>query len=137
MESSSFRWQRHHGVRKRGEVLDVILKENPGIKVLAEHNIDYKNFYEEITKDHGKITSINMEKISKGVWAGWDEPGMAAAAAIQAAGLKRSDIFVVGIDGNSAAIDQMKKDSPFTATVAQGFEVMGEKIGKIIEKYFG
>nr|WP_263324687.1 sugar ABC transporter substrate-binding protein [Neobacillus sp. Marseille-Q6967] len=127
----AFKMAEHHGVRKRGEVLDVIVKENPGIEVLEEHNIDYTNFYEDTLKTMEDYIARYGDEIDA-VWAGWDEPAMAAASAIQAAGMDKDKIFVVGIDGHPPAIEEMKNGSPIVASVAQGFETMGEKIGGYI-----
>jgi len=127
----AFKMAEHHGVRKRGEVLDTIVKENPGIKVLEEHNIDYTNFYEDTLKTMEDYIARYGDEIDA-VWAGWDEPAMAAAAAIQAAGISKDKIFVTGIDGHPPAMEEMKKGSPIAATVAQGFETMGEKIAGYI-----
>lgn len=129
----AFTMAEHHGVRKRGEVLDVIVKENPGIEIIENHNIDYTNFYQDTLQSMEDYLQRYGKEI-KAVWAGWDEPAMAAAAAIQAAGFSRDDMFVVGIDGHAPAIEEIKNGSPMVATVAQGFEVMGENIAKYIHE---
>lgn len=128
----AFKMAEHHGVRKRGEVLDLIAKENPGIQIIESHNIDYTNFYQDTLRTMEDYLQRYGKEI-KAVWAGWDEPAMAAAAAIQQAGLSRKDIFVVGIDGHPPAIEEIKKGSPLVATVAQGFEIMGEKVAGFIQ----
>lgn len=127
----AFKMAEHHGVRKRGETLDVIIKENPGIELIEEHNIDYTNFFADTQKTMEDYLSRYGDEIDA-VWAGWDEPAMAAASAIQAAGLSKEDIFVVGIDGHAPAIEEMKQGSPIVATVAQGFELMGAKVGSFV-----
>ncbi|MEW9672113.1 sugar ABC transporter substrate-binding protein [Ammoniphilus sp. 3BR4] len=127
----AFKMAEHHGVRKRGEVLDLVAKENPGIEIIESHNIDYTNFYQDTLQTMEDYLQRYGKDI-KAVWAGWDEPAMAAAAAIQAAGFSKEDIIVVGIDGHAPAIEEMKNGSPMVATVAQGFEVMGEKIANYI-----
>ncbi|MEO7372899.1 MAG: substrate-binding domain-containing protein [Terrimesophilobacter sp.] len=127
----AFKENSHHGVRKRGETLDVVLKENPGIKVLEEHNIDNTNFYEDTQKAMEDFLT-RYGKTINAVWAGWDEPAQAAASAIQAAGFTNEEIFVVGIDGHPSAIEEIRKGGPFVATVAQAFERMGEMTGEYI-----
>jgi ABC-type sugar transport system substrate-binding protein len=124
----------HHGVRKRGEVLtQVIIPENPGIKLLDNHNIDYGNFFADSQKTMEDWLAKYGNKINA-VWAGWDEPGMAASNAIKAAGFTKKDMFVVGIDGADDAIKMIKAGDPFVATVAQGFEVFGVKAADLIQK---
>ena len=128
----AFKMAEHHGVRKRGDVLDLIVKENPGIKILESHNIDYSNFYQDTQKTMEDYLSRYGDKIDA-VWAGWDEPAMAAAEAIKQAGYTRDQIKVVGIDGHPPAVDEMRNNkSPLVATVAQGFEIMGEKVADYI-----
>jgi ABC-type sugar transport system substrate-binding protein len=119
----------HHGVRKRGKEFDVVMSENPGIEVLADHQIDVTNFYADSKQAMEDFITRFGDKIDA-VFAGWDEPAMAAADAIQEAGLKNT--FVVGIDGNTAAMKYLREGSPFVATVAQEFEKMGEMTGKYI-----
>lgn len=128
----AFKMAEHHGVRKRGDVLDLIVKENPGIKVLESHNIDYGNFYQDTQKTMEDYLSRYGDQIDA-VWAGWDEPAMAAAEAIKQAGYTRDQIKVVGIDGHPPAVEEMRNNkSPLVATVAQGFEIMGEKVAGYI-----
>lgn len=128
----AFKMAEHHGVRKRGEVLDIIVKENPDIKVLESHNIDYGNFYQDTQRTMEDYLSRYGDQIDA-VWAGWDEPAMAAAEAIKQAGYTRDQIKVVGIDGHPPAVEEMRDSkSPIVATVAQGFEIMGEKAASYI-----
>ena len=123
----------HHGVRKRGEVFtDVIIPENPGIKLLENHNIDYGNFFADSQKTMEDWLAKYGKEINA-VWCGWDEPGMAASSAIKAAGFTRKDMFVTGIDGHQGAIDMIAAGDPFVATVAQGFEVFGVKCADLIQ----
>lgn len=123
----------HHGVRKRGEVFtDVIIPENPGIKLLDDHNIDYTNFYADCQKTAEDWLAKYGNEIDA-IWTGWDEPAMAASDAIKAAGFTRDDMFVTGIDGHDSALDYIRNGDPLTATVAQGFEVMGVKCADLIQ----
>jgi len=123
----------HHGVRKRGEVLtDVILAENPGIKLLENHNIDYGNFL----ADSQKTVEDWLAKYGKeinAIWCGWDEPAMAASDAIKAAGYTRDDMFVTGIDGAEGALDDIRNGDPLIATCAQAFEIFGQKCADLVQ----
>lgn len=119
----------HHGVRKRGLLFDVVMSENPGIEVLTEHQIDVTNFYADSKMAMEDFITRFGDDVDA-VFAGWDEPGMAAADAIKEAGLE--DVFVVGIDGNTAAMEYIRNGSPLVATVAQAFEKMGSQTGQYI-----
>lgn len=127
----------HHGVRKRGEILtDVILPENPGVKLLDNHNIDYGNFYADCQKTAEDWMAKYGKQINA-VWAGWDEPAMAASDAILAAGFTRDDMFVTGIDGHDGALVAIRNGDPLVATVAQAFELMGTKAADLIQATLG
>lgn len=59
-----------------------------------------------------------------GVWVGWDAAAIGAAQAIKEAG--RNDIHVTGVDAIGNALDQIKQDGPFYATVVQDWpKVLG------------
>ncbi|MGN6144014.1 MAG: sugar ABC transporter substrate-binding protein [Mesorhizobium sp.] len=125
----AFKENSHHGVRKRGKEFDVVMGEAPGIKVLADHQIDVTNFYADSKNAMEDFITRFGDEVN-GVFAGWDEPAMAAADAIKEAGLKNA--FVVGIDGNTAAMKYIRDGGPFVATVAQPFEKMGSQTGQYI-----
>ncbi|MDX3926208.1 MAG: substrate-binding domain-containing protein [Shinella sp.] len=125
------RMAEHHGTRKRGDVMETILKEYPDVKVLAEHNIDYTAFFEDTTSTMQDYVSRFGEEINA-VWAPWDEPAQATINVLQASGLK--NVKVIGIDGHPNAIAEVcKPDSLMIATVSQPFETMGAQAGEWIE----
>lgn len=126
------RMAEHHGTRKRGDVMETILKEYPDVKVLAEHNIDYTAFFEDTTSTMQDYASRFGEEINA-VWAPWDEPAQAAINVLQGAGLK--NVKVIGIDGHPNAVAEVcKPDSLMIATVSQPFEKMGAQAGEWIEQ---
>ncbi|MDW9483561.1 substrate-binding domain-containing protein [Sinorhizobium meliloti] len=126
------RMAEHHGTRKRGDVMETILKEYPDVKVLAEHNIDYTAFFEDTTSTMQDYASRFGDEINA-VWAPWDEPAQAAINVLQAAGLKT--VKVIGIDGHPNAIAEVcKPDGLMIATVSQPFEKMGAQAGEWIEE---
>ncbi|RVG26431.1 sugar ABC transporter substrate-binding protein [Sinorhizobium meliloti] len=126
------RMAEHHGTRKRGDVMETILKEYPDVKVLAEHNIDYTAFFEDTTSTMQDYASRFGDEINA-VWAPWDEPAQAAINVLQAAGLRT--VKVIGIDGHPNAIAEVcKPDGLMIATVSQPFEKMGAQAGEWIEE---
>lgn len=129
------RMAEHHGTRKRGDVMEVVLQEYGDVKVLAEHNIDYTAFFEDTTSTMQDFVARFGEDIDA-VWAPWDEPAQAAINVMQAAGL--SDVKVIGIDGHPQAVAEVcKPDSMMIATVSQPFEGMGAQVGDWIEQIVG
>ena len=126
------RMAEHHGTRKRGDVMETVLKEYPDVKVLAEHNIDYTAFFEDTNKTMEDYVARFGTEINA-VWAPWDEPAQAAVNVLNAAGLK--DVKVIGIDGHPQAIAEVcKPDSQMIATVSQPFEKMGAQVGEWIQE---
>ena len=125
------RMAEHHGTRKRGDVMEVMLREYPNVRVLEEHNIDYTAFFEDTTRVMQDFAARYGDQID-GVWAPWDEPAQAAVNVLQAAGI---DAIVTGIDGHPQAVEEvMNPDSIFAATVAQPFEEMGAQVGEWIRQ---
>lgn len=125
----------HPGVLKRTEVLDEILKEHPGIKVIAEQEIKVPGPIENARQQMENLLLANKdENAITAVWAGWDEPAIGAAQAINAAG--RNNIIVTGIDGNSQAVEMIEKGSPIKATVKQNFVGMADIVIEQMDKVF-
>lgn len=126
------RMAEHHGTRKRGDVMEDVLKEYPDVKVLAEHNIDYTAFFEDTSRTMEDYAARFGSEINA-VWAPWDEPAQAAINALTAAGI--TGVKVIGIDGHPQAVAEVcKPDSMMIATVSQPFEGMGKQVGQWIEE---
>lgn len=112
-------------VRERVDTLKAILKEYPNIKVIAEHNLNVSNFYQDTMNAVQDMATRFGDKIDA-VWAPWDEPAQAATTALRAAGLS---VPVTGMDGHQVALDAIcKKDSLFLATGRQQFEAWGKAL---------
>lgn len=126
------RMAEHHGTRKRGDVMEDVLKEYPDVKVLAEHNIDYTAFFEDTSRTMEDYAARFGADINA-VWAPWDEPAQAAINALTAAGI--TGVKVIGIDGHPQAVAEVcKPDSMMIATVSQPFEGMGAQVGQWIDE---
>jgi ribose transport system substrate-binding protein len=115
----------HPGVHQREVALDDALKTAKDIKQVADHYVqvpgqvdDSRAAMDAILLAHPGDGAINA------VWAAWDEPGIGADLAIEAAG--RKDIVIAGIDGNPQAIDLIKKCGAYIGTVRQGFGQMAD-----------
>ena len=127
-------FKEHHGTRKRREALDAILEEYPHIKLLADRNVTYANFYEDAQKAMEDYIIRFGSKINA-VWCAWDDLAKAATEVLKRHGYTRKDIFVVGADGHPHAFAEIRDpNSPFVATVAQEFEWFAAKTIEIIDK---
>jgi ribose transport system substrate-binding protein len=125
----------HPGVLIRTETLDEMLKEYPDINVITEQEVVVPGPIESSRQISENLLLSNKEEGSiTAIWAGWDEPAIGAAQAIEAAG--RDDIIVAGIDGNSQAVEMIEKGSVIKATVKQNFEGMAEIVIQQMEKAF-
>lgn len=124
----------HHGTRKRREALNAILEEYPNIKLLADYNVRYTNFYEDAQKAMENFLTRFGDDIDA-VWAAWDDLAVAATEILIRYGYDRDDIFVIGADGHPHAYAQIRNPhSPLVATVAQEFEWFAAKAIEVIEK---
>ena len=112
-------------VRERTDTMKAILREYPTIKVIATHDIDLANFYQDTLNAMSDIAQRYGNKID-GVWAPWDEPALAAITALNSAHLQ---VPVTGMDGAAAAVKMIcKPDSIFLATGRQQFDVWGSTL---------
>lgn len=68
------------------------------------------------------------------VFAAWDTPAINAARAIEAAGFTKDEVFSVGIDGGSVAFANIRKGSPFVASMVQPFEKYTHEVFEYIEE---
>ncbi|OPA80917.1 ribose ABC transporter substrate-binding protein [Paenibacillus selenitireducens] len=128
-------YRAHPGVLKRTLLLDEMLQQNPDVKKVTEMQVEVPGPIESARKEMESLLLANKAEGSiTAVWTGWDEPAIGAAQAIEASG--RKDIVVIGIDGNSQAVDMIKKGSPLVATVKQNFPGMAEIVAQQLENVF-
>jgi len=99
----------------------LIANEWPALELLGFENMKNPGW----EKDSFDITQNYLTKYDNDlqwIFAGWDTPGIVAARAVEEAGLTRDDLFITGIDGGTQAYAEIRKGSPFTATMSQPFE---------------
>lgn len=118
-----FFYSAHPGVHQRELALDAALKATPDVKQVADHYVAVPG---QVDDSRAAMDAMLLANPGDGaitaVWAGWDEPGIGAQLAIEAAG--RKGIVVAGIDGNPQAIDLIKGCTSYVGTVRQGFGEM-------------
>ncbi|MFF0905384.1 UNVERIFIED_CONTAM: sugar ABC transporter substrate-binding protein [Kocuria sp. CPCC 205316] len=68
-----------------------------------------------------------------GIWVGWDHAAIGAVQAINEAG--RDDIPVTGVDAVGIALEEIKKDGPFHATVVQDWPLVLDVVLEDMEAY--
>ena len=123
----------HPGVRQREIALDDALKATPAVTEVASHYVQVPG---QIEDSRAAVDSILLahpgDEAIDAIWAAWDEPGIGAQLALEAAG--RTGIVVAGIDGNPQAVELIKACTPFIATVRQGFGEMARIAAEQLEK---
>lgn len=126
-----FRYEKHHGTRKRGKVLDQVLSEYPGIKVLAEYAIVNPAQFMAETRSAMETFALRYGKQIKGIWCAFDQLALVVIDVLQEYGLK--DVIVVSIDGLEETFRKIKAGL-ITATIAQPFEDMAATAIDLIQK---
>jgi ribose transport system substrate-binding protein len=125
----------HPGVRQREIALDDALKANPDVKEVANHYVQVPG---QIDDSRAAMDAILLANPGDGainaVWAAWDEPGIGANLAIDAAG--RKGIVIAGIDGNPEAVELIKACGNYIGTVRQGFGEMANIAAEELNKLF-
>lgn len=88
-------------------------------------------------KDAFDVTQNYLTKLDNDLqwlFAYADTAGILATKAIEEAGLTRADCFTTGIDGGTNAYAEIRKGSPFTATMSQGFELYAHTVCEVINQ---
>jgi ribose transport system substrate-binding protein len=115
----------HPGVRQREIALDDALKANGAVVEVAKHYVQVPGQIEDSRAAMDAILLANPGADAiDGVWAAWDEPGVGAKLAIDAAG--RGGIVIAGIDGNPQALELIRSCTSYIGTVRQGFPAMAK-----------
>jgi len=123
----------HPGVQKREVVFDAIVRNTPGIEVVAEHWVQVPGPIEDARQAMQNILLAHPD--IDAVWAAWDEPAIGAALAIKEAG-RENEIIVTGIDGNQQALEMIRDSSPIIATVKQDFVEIARILVETMKKVF-
>jgi len=125
----------HPGVLKRCEAFDDLLAQYPDITLITEQHVEVPGPIENSRQIMENLILANPEKDSiTAVWCAWDEPAIGVSQALADAG--RDEVLVVGVDGNSQAVEMIQGGSTLIATVEQNFAGMAEIVVAEMEKVF-
>ncbi|WP_146341143.1 sugar ABC transporter substrate-binding protein [Nesterenkonia sp. NBAIMH1] len=83
----------------------------------------------KVVTDHLQANPDGLD----GVWVGWDHAALGAAQAIDEAG--RDDVFVTGIDALGVAVEEIRDEGPFYASVQQDWFSVVDLVLADIEEY--
>ena len=115
-------------VQVRGVIADAVFGNFPDIEVIARITPDVSDGgIADSRAQMEALLAANPEPGSiSAVWAAWDQPGLGALQAIEAAGRDGEGIVITGIDANPQARDAIAAGGNFEASVAQDFEGIGQ-----------
>jgi ribose transport system substrate-binding protein len=125
----------HPGVVKRSEAFDALLAEYPDITLITEQHVDVPGPIDSARTTMENLILANSAPDSiTAVWCAWDEPAIGATQALTDAG--RNEVLVIGVDGNSQAVELINEDTTLKATMGQNFEGMAGIVVTEIVKLF-
>lgn len=117
----------HGGTKARGRVMDVILEENTGVKLLGQHGLARSQSGQADAKAEMEGLLVKHAGKYRAVWAALDGQAFIIDDLLQAQGLKKGQVLLTGVDGGQETFRRIRDPkSLMTATVAIPFEVMGE-----------
>lgn len=123
-------------VQIRGVIADAVFGNFPDIEVIDRVTPDVQDG--GIADSRAKMEAILAANPEPGsisaVWAAWDQPGLGALQAIEAAGREGEGIVIVGIDANPQARDAIAAGGNFEASVAQDFVGIGKATAGVVSR---
>lgn len=123
-------------VQIRGVIADAVFGNFPDIDVIDRVTPDVQDG--GIADSRAKMEAILAANPEPGsisaVWAAWDQPGLGALQAIEAAGREGEGIVIVGIDANPQARDAIAAGGNFEASVAQDFVGIGKATAGVVSR---
>lgn len=123
-------------VQIRGVIADAVFGNFPDIEVIDRITPDVQDG--GIADSRAKMEAILAANPEPGsisaVWAAWDQPGLGALQAIEAAGREGEGIVIVGIDANPQARDAIAAGGNFEASVAQDFIGIGKATAGVVSR---
>ncbi len=129
------RFEQNVASRIRGKVLDVVLAENPAVKVLGNHTMARTASWADDVRNGMQALALQNQGKFQGVWASWDGQAWIIDDILRAQGVKKGQVHIVSVDGGQESYRRIKDPaSLFTATVAIPFEKIGEAAVEAMDK---
>lgn len=122
------RFEGNVGTRIRGRVLDAVLAENTGVKVIATHAMARTQSWRDDVRAGMQALLLQHKASVKGIWASFDGQAYIIDDLLRAQGVKRGQVALVSIDGGVETYRRIADpESTLMATVAIPFEQMGKQ----------
>ena len=129
------RYENNVGTRIRGKLLDVVLSENTGVKVIGGHTMAKPEGWREDVRAGMEALILKNQGKFKGIWISFDGQAFIIDDVLTAQGVKKGDLPIVSFDGGQEIFRRIRDPkSILTATVAIPFEKMGAAAVDFLEK---
>lgn len=129
------RFEGNVGTRIRGRVLDAVLAENTGVKVIGSHAMARTQSWRDDVRQGMQTLLLQHGAEVEGIWASFDGQAFVIDDILKARGLKKGQIKFVSIDGGQETYRRIADpESMLMATVAIPFETMGTQAVEAIER---
>ncbi len=116
------------GTRIRGRVLDAVLAENQGVKVLGSHSMARTQSWRDDVRQGMQALLLQHGANTQGIWASFDGQAYVIDDLLRPRGLKKGQIKFVSIDGGEETYRRIADpESLLMATVTIPFEEMGKR----------
>ncbi|PWS36553.1 LacI family transcriptional regulator [Falsiroseomonas bella] len=129
------RFEGNVGTRIRGKVLDVVLSENTGVRVLGSHTMARTASWRDDVRQGFQALLLRHGAQTQGIWASFDGQAFVIDDLLKARGAKKGQVKFVSIDGGAETYRRIADpESTLMATVTIPFEEMGTKAVDAVER---
>jgi simple sugar transport system substrate-binding protein/ribose transport system substrate-binding protein len=129
------RFEGNVGTRIRGKVLDVVLSENTGVRVLGSHTMARTASWRDDVRAGFQPLLLRHAAQTQGIWASFDGQAFVIDDLLKARGTGKGQIKFVSIDGGVETYRRIADaDSTLMATVTIPFEEMGGRAVEAVER---
>lgn len=128
------RFEGNVGTRIRGRVLDAVLAENQGVRVLGTHTMARTQSWRDDVRQGMQALLLQHAANLQGIWASFDGQAFVIDDLLRPRGLRKGQIKFVSIDGGEETYRRIADPaSLLMATVTIPFEEMGKRAIEAID----
>lgn len=129
------RFEGNVGTRIRGKVLDVVLSENTGVRVLGSHTMARTASWRDDVRQGFQALLLRHGAQTQGIWASFDGQAFVIDDLLKARGVRKGQVKFVSIDGGAETYRRIADpESTLMATVAIPFEEMGARAVEAVDR---
>ncbi len=129
------RFEGNVGTRIRGKVLDVVLSENTGVRVLGTHTMARTASWRDDVRQGFQALLLRHGAQTQGVWASFDGQAFVIDDLLKARGVQKGQVKFVSIDGGAETYRRIADpESTLMATVTIPFEEMGTRAVDAVDR---